>query len=75
MAYIFDMASGTEHLGEELRFAEKPTVTRTPLSPAPREEHQVELRLVPVEHIAPQDSGAGFPAGLNPEQLIERMED
>jgi hypothetical protein len=75
MAYIFEMASGTEYLGEDLRFPDESPTTRTAPSHTPCRDHQVELRLAPVAMATPQENEPDFLAALDPVELIDRMTD
>lgn len=71
MTYIFEMASGTEYPGEELGC---PSPEMTPgASHAACTDRQVELALRLVE--APTFATPGFPAGLDLDALIRKLED
>lgn len=73
MAYIFEMASGTEYLGDELCFR-KPAAVPGSASPATPSDCQVQLRLTPVSESTARTARPDFHAGLNMSELIENLD-
>lgn len=74
MTTIYDMASGTEYLGEELS-SPKPFVVRKPAAPQIGDGYQVELRLEMPESAPAEVTAPTYPAGLNLKALIDTLED
>jgi hypothetical protein len=75
MAYIFEMASGAEYLGDELRVPRQSPASRTPPSPTHRQDHQVQLRLASIDMAAPQERAADFSAEMDLGTLIGHLTD
>jgi hypothetical protein len=74
MTIIYDMASGSEYLDEELSFT-RPAVIHTPTEPLNGDERRVELRLALPEPTPPALAASTFPAGLGIQELINKIED
>jgi hypothetical protein len=75
MTYIYEMASGTEYLGEEFSCPKQTAAMATPASHPARGEYQVELRLALVETQPSRCVPSGFHAGLNLNDLFSTIED
>lgn len=75
MTYIYEMASGTEYLGDELSCPKYAADMATPMSNPASAQYQVELRLVPVETFTSRSAPSGFPAGLNLNELLDTIND
>lgn len=68
MAYIFDMASGTEYLGDEAQSAENAVPTLLPGS-----DSLIELQLAePTASMTPEKS---LPAGFDIQSVIDKLVD
>ncbi len=76
MTYIYEMASGTEYLGEEFSCPKQAAAVTTPPASHPaRNEHQVELRLALVETLPCRHTHSDFHPGLNLDSLLSTVED
>ena len=75
MTYIYEMASGTEYLGEEFSCPKQTADMTTPVSHPARGEYCAELRLALVETRPSGSNPSGFPAGLNLNELFGTSED
>ena len=75
MTYIFDMAEGTEYLGDEMQ-CPKPSTAPAAVSPARREQPhcQVELRLAEVATEAFNEQRTVVPPGLDLSALIDALD-
>ena len=71
MTYIFEMASGTEYMGDEMPRPSAAKASGTPRGRADRQ--QVELRLATLE-TSPQTT-PGYPAALYLDSMISKLED
>ena len=75
MTYIYEMASGTEYLGEEFSCPKQPAAMTTPVSHPARGEHQVELRLALVETLTSRRAHSGYHPSLNLDDIFSAIED
>jgi len=71
MTYIFEMASGTEYMGDEIQRPSAAKASGAPLGYADRQH--IEPRLATLES-SPQ-AALGFPAGLHLDSMISKLED
>jgi len=71
MTTIYEMASGTEYLGEELTSAQ-PVAAPKSGAPLYGENDQVGLQLIP---LAITTQASLYPAGLDIRDLIDKLED
>jgi hypothetical protein len=75
MTYIYEMASGTEYLGEELGCPKQTAALTNGASHLTYGAYQVEPRLAVVENLPRKSASSSFPAGLDINGLINAIED
>jgi hypothetical protein len=75
MTYIYEMASGTEYLGEELSCPKRAAAMTTPVLHPARDESRVELRLALVDALPSRSALSDFPVGLDLDDLFNAIED
>jgi hypothetical protein len=75
MINIYEMATGTEYLGEEFRCAKATPSMTDRTAQLAHSAHQVEPRLAAVENRSGITASSDFPAGLDINHLINAIED